>query len=217
MWFCFNNPCPHTPPSPSPHSRTTVHRYIWDTRIRDNTHLGVVDVSCQPAKAKVGKRKPSLLAAQNKEENPAQRLAAQQQQQQQHFQRQQQQGYLQVCLCKFCSSSCNIADGLCYTNFAVFLFCFTLPNAVPLMGCSQHICCPTAVFLITTREALGRSRSPALKCCPYHRLLSMGNLTFFFYRRMEGEEQELGEDEPSPCQGSIKVHPPRGRRGFSPM
>ncbi|CBJ29691.1 hypothetical protein Esi_0159_0011 [Ectocarpus siliculosus] len=27
-------------------------RYIWETRIRDNSHLGVVDVSCQPAKAK---------------------------------------------------------------------------------------------------------------------------------------------------------------------
>lgn len=71
-------------------------RYIWETRIRDNSHLGVVDVSCQPAKAKVGKRKPSLLAAQ-KEENAAQRLAAQQQQ---HFQRQQQQqAYMQVCVC----------------------------------------------------------------------------------------------------------------------
>eukprot|EP00903_Cladosiphon_okamuranus_P014466 g13421.t1 len=60
-------------------------RYIWETRIRDNSHLGVVDVSCQPAKAKVGKRKPALLAAQQKEESAAQRLAAQQQQ---HFQRQ---------------------------------------------------------------------------------------------------------------------------------
>ncbi|CAN0389632.1 unnamed protein product, partial [Hapterophycus canaliculatus] len=65
-------------------------RYIWETRIRDNSHLGVVDVSCQPAKAKVGKRKPSLLVAQQKEENAVQRLAAQQQQQE-HFQRQQQQ------------------------------------------------------------------------------------------------------------------------------
>lgn len=73
-------------------------RYIWETRIRDNSHLGVVDVSCQPAKAKVGKRKPSLLAAQQKEENAAQRLATQQQQ---HFQRQQQQqqAYMQVCAC----------------------------------------------------------------------------------------------------------------------
>eukprot|EP00752_Nemacystus_decipiens_P006072 g5480.t1 len=74
-------------------------RYIWETRIRDNSHLGVVDVSCQPAKAKVGKRKPSLLTAQ-KDENAAQRLAVQQQQQQQqqqqHFQRQQQQqAYMQ--------------------------------------------------------------------------------------------------------------------------
>ncbi|CAN0422821.1 unnamed protein product [Pylaiella littoralis] len=76
-------------------------RYIWETRIRDNTHLGVVDVSCQPAKAKVGKRKPSLLAAQHKEESSAHRLTAQQQQQQQqqHFQRQEQQAYLQVCVC----------------------------------------------------------------------------------------------------------------------
>ena len=60
-----------------------------------------MDVSCQPAKAKVGKRKPSLLAAQQKEENAAQRLAAQQQQ---HFQRQQQQqAYMQVCFV-FCGS-----------------------------------------------------------------------------------------------------------------
>ncbi|CAM9540350.1 unnamed protein product, partial [Ectocarpus sp. 6 AP-2014] len=73
-------------------------RYIWETRIRDNSHLGVVDVSCQPAKAKVGKRKPSILAAQQKEDTAAQRLAAQQQQQQQqqqHFQRQQQQAFMQ--------------------------------------------------------------------------------------------------------------------------
>lgn len=78
-------------------------RYIWETRIRDNSHLGVVDVSCQPAKAKVGKRKPSLLAAQQKGENAAQRLAARQQQQQ-HFQRQQQQqqqAYMQVCFVWF--------------------------------------------------------------------------------------------------------------------
>lgn len=33
--------------------------YIWETRIRDNRHLGVVDISCQPAKAKTAKRRNS--------------------------------------------------------------------------------------------------------------------------------------------------------------
>lgn len=81
--FVFLRYCPRPPPTVKRH-----HRYIWETRIRDNSHLGVVDVSCQPAKAKIGKRKPSLLVPQQKED-----VSSHIAQQQQHFQRAQ---YMQV-------------------------------------------------------------------------------------------------------------------------
>ena len=93
--LCFSRSRPR--PSPTVKRRR---RYIWETRIRDNSHLGVVDVSCQPAKAKIGKRKPSLLAPQQKDEDVSSHIS----QQQQHFQRSQ---YMQVLSIRY-SEGCHI-------------------------------------------------------------------------------------------------------------
>lgn len=147
-------------------------RYIWETRIRDNSHLGVVDVSCQPAKAKVGKRKPSLLAAQQKEENAAQRLAAQQQQQ--HFQRQQ-QAYMQVRLVSGCSGTTCISSALCaLTRTCLFyeeaprpLLCIIRRwRKLSCQAAAFGTCLNTSQVYFCSSRQYARSAPPDLPCSP---------------------------------------------------